>query len=654
MHCYRGFVWRLILSVALFRPVFAQDLFLPEGFTTAPVSRQFLGKAQIDASVKNTYNVFTISPKSDPNLCLDLGEGHGQNRLQIWQCNGHENQLWYFDSGSYALRWAGDGSKCVDAGGGLSAGTVLYLWSCNGAKQQKWGYDQKALTIYLMESETDATLCMDLAGASKNLGTAVQLWNCNDLWEQQWDLQFGITIRSLANTNFCLDLQGGKTDNGTPVQLWTCNGLLNQKWFFDDWAIRPASDNKKCIDAGAAMKPGTGFILWDCNGSPQQNFGYDGNARTIFLARSALSVEEGVEHPEATKCLDVSGGKLAEGPNVDTWTCNSCWNQQWQVIGPWTSMLAAQQPPRAHGYANRSTAVRRLAGAQDGCPSRPGPAPQPAPGPSPSPYVLSHCESSDQHNWPVFQTQSDLQSSPWGSYIKLVYGELPSTGYPICAFTLFLLYKPLISQANLPMGQVDNGCPTTEGQFFAKMSGFPATDWNWINHQANLANPVSFQLPSNKWVEIMHTAFAMDGSATWFYYTPGSGIFMWMGNTKAYNDHPDAVSDLLPGQQCKDPKGQLGVNECQKNFEDLYKAAKAKNMQSFHFTKHADMQCDTNSNKQGNYAIEIVDLGGSGAHACSQPNSGNTRFRAGWEAKSICNCDNTQKAINCAGFGMAR
>lgn len=316
-----------------------------------------------------------------------------------------------------------------------------------------------------------------------------------------------------------------------------------------------------------------------------------------------------------------------------------------------------QQLPSIRGYANQSTAVRRLAGAQDGCPARPGPAPAPAPGPSPSPYVLSHCENTDQKNWPVFKSQSDLASSPWGRYIALVYGELPSTGYPICAFTYFLLYNALISQANLQsaLPKVDNYCPTADGTLFGKMSGFPSTDWNWIAHMSNLANPVSFQLPSNKWVEIMHTAFAMDGSATWFYYTPGSGIFMWMGNTKQYNDHPDAVADLLNGAKCEDPPGQLGANECQKNFEDMYKAAKNKKLDSFHFTKHADMQCSTiNTKKQGNYAIEIVDLGGSGAHACSQPNSGLTRFRAGWEAKSQCVCDNTQKAINCAGFAMAR
>lgn len=249
-----------------------------------------------------------------------------------------------------------------------------------------------------------------------------------------------------------------------------------------------------------------------------------------------------------------------------------------------------------------------------------------------------------------------------GAYIHMVYGEVPTTGFPICVYNFFLLYKPLLTQAQAYMPQqqmvpqIDNDCPTTDGTYFAKMSGFPATDHAWI-HNSNLAAPSSGSVPRNKWVEITHMAFAMDGSATWFYYAPGSGVFMWTGNTKVYNDHPDAVGDLT-GEQCKDPPGALGANECQSNFEDLYKQARASHLDSIQFTKHADMQCTTKSNQQGNYAIEIVDLGGSGKYACSQPSNGagpqKTRFRAGWQAKSICYCDNQKQEINCNGFAMSR
>jgi len=600
--------------------------------------------------------------------------GHGQNRLQIWQCNGHENQLFFFDSGKWIIQWAGDSSKCIDAGSGMKAGTGLMLWDCNGQSQQIWGYDTEKKTIFLAKSLLGTNLtsasphveaplaryCMDLAGASKSLGNAVQLWNCNNLWEQQFVLSRGITIRTLADVSYCLDLYGGNTQDGNKVQLWKCNGLGNQQWLFDGYSIRPAKDNTKCVDAGSGMKGGTGLMIWTCNGQAQQNFGYDWNMKTIYLARSAT--ELGAEAPMASICLDVAGGKMSSGSTIQSWACTACWNQQWQVIGPSSSMadIAKVNYERPAKTLNSTVATdafltqdRKLF-LTDSCPPRPGPAPTPAPGPSPSPYVLGHCENANQHNWPMFDDHNSLSQSPWGSYIQKVYGEIPSTGYPICIYNLFLLYKPLLSQAGAPMPQVDKNCPSADGTYFAKMSGFPASDWGWI-HNSNLAHPGKFQVPGNKWVEIMHTAFAMDGSATWFYYAPGSGVFMWTGNTKAYNDHADGVKDLLNGAACKDKKQGFGVQECDANFEDMYKAALNRKLDSIQFLQHADMQCSlNNAKKMGNYAIEIVDLKGSGKYSCSQPNSGQTRFRAGWEAKSICNCDNTLTAINCQGFAMRR
>lgn len=197
--------------------------------------------------LRDSSTVFTISPVCDncANLCLDYVQGGGQNFLQLWQCNGRENQLWYFDSGSYQIKWGGDATMCVDAGN-MAAGTGLFLWKCNGLQQQTWGYDPKMQTIYLTDDQTNAQYCMDLTGASKNLGTPIQLWNCNGLWEQKWNLVPGITLRITADWTFCLDIAGGKDDNGTPIQLWKCNGHINQKWFFEDYKLKSAANPKKC------------------------------------------------------------------------------------------------------------------------------------------------------------------------------------------------------------------------------------------------------------------------------------------------------------------------------------------------------------------------------------------------------------------------
>jgi len=662
--------------VASVRLSAGQDLFVEDDQRLLPSERvKELGglkvnvaKSSLGGGPNRDQKIFTISPSSNPKLCLDYATGHGGSRLQLWECSGNENQLFYFNPGSYDITWGGDSTLCIDAGSNpAKAGSWLAMFPCKGYPQQKWGYDSNTESIYLYDSVTDASLCMDMQGGNIALGTPVQVWGCNHLAGQKWNLLHGITIRPEAGQEFCLDLYGGSTTNGNKVQLWRCNGLANQKWIFDDYRIRPINDPNKCVDGGAGLQGGFGLIIWDCNGAKQQIFGYDSsNMRTIYLTQSGAA--------DASLCLDVAGGTMSEGAVIQTWSCNQCWNQQWKVIGPQSHSMQASAPTYEDGIAVRrfqnftrapSDGTGFLAQKTDasiqnppdgGCPPRQHNPPVPAPGPLAKPGwgVEGHCETGSNYGFPVFYKYSDLNGSPWGAYYHMIYGEVPTTGYPICPYMLFLLYKPLLSLAGVQLPQaISTKCPTNAGTPFAKMSGFPATDWTWI-YNPLLGRPQGDYVPKDTWIEVMHTAFSMDGSATWFYYTPGSGIYTWTGTTFAYNDHPDAVKDLLNGAACSDPPGQIGNNECQNNFEDMYKAAIKKGANTIQFKKHSDMQCDLNNNNdQRNMAIEVVDLGGPGMTTCSGE-SGKTRFRAGWQAKYVCVCDNGQDSINCEGFAMNR
>jgi hypothetical protein len=459
-----------------------------------------------------------------------------------------------------------------------------------------------------------------------------------------------------------LDIAGGKDDNGTPIQLWKCNGHINQKWFFEDYKLQSAANPKKCIDSGNPVNLGTHLMIWDCNDLPQQNFGYSGNDFTIYLSSTRLysgnDVQSGV--PQAALCMDVLGGQLKEGTSVDVWTCNHCWNQQFYVIGPASNMAGKEGQLQAAVYSPSPSMVPypdsivprnhtlKSPYLEDGCPTKPSPTPTPSPSPTPSNYILPHCDSAQTtEGWPKFDSQAELQGSKWGKYFQTVYGEIPSTGYPICIYGLSMLYKPILSQAQVQLPTLSTSCPTKAGEYYARMSGFQITVQSWI-YNPDLAHPSGSSVPGNKWVEVLHSAFKMDGSATWFYYAPGTAIFMYTGNTKVYDDHPDAVQDLLK-TSCGDKN-----KECGSHFEDMYKAALKAGYDTLQFTKHADMQCNTGNNDEANLAIEIVDLKGPGTTSCSQTNSGTTRFRTGWEAKSVCVCDNTEPNINCAGFGVKR
>lgn len=132
------------------------------------------------------------------NKCLDLTGGSDKNgaMLEIWDCNGLQNQMWVFGAGTWAINWAGDTSKCIDNIGGGGAGNKLGIWQCNGQDSQKWGYDSNMKTIYL--------------ASSKSLQAKAN--------------------SSAPQASLCIDIPGGNTDNGNAIQIWGCNGKANQKW----------------------------------------------------------------------------------------------------------------------------------------------------------------------------------------------------------------------------------------------------------------------------------------------------------------------------------------------------------------------------------------------------------------------------------------
>jgi hypothetical protein len=103
---------------------------------------------------------------------------------------------------------------------------------------------------------------------------------------------------------------------------------------------------------------------------------------------------------------------------------------------------------------------------------------------------------------------------------------------------------------------------------------------------------------SGQWVEVSHGAGGAEGtdnaSAAWFYIARGTGIYVNIGKTAIFRDHPDAVS-LFLNESCKD-------DQCNSKYRRLFCAAEAKGYNSLQFTHHDDQVC-------GNAATELVVVG---------------------------------------------
>jgi len=184
-------------ALSLIGQAACQDLFLSaeKPQPIMPRSQSLRGAQNSSGQVSGPVpdaTVYSLRLRGNHNLCFDLAGGKQDNGtpIQVWQCNGLENQLWYFPAGAWKIMLAVNNNKCIDAGS-MRDGTFLFLWDCNGQASQAFGYDSNQGTLYLSQSEDkdkpDASKCADLSGGSQNPGTHVQVWDCNGHTNQAWD-----------------------------------------------------------------------------------------------------------------------------------------------------------------------------------------------------------------------------------------------------------------------------------------------------------------------------------------------------------------------------------------------------------------------------------------------------------------------------------
>jgi len=143
----------------------------------------------ISIDTNSTGNVVGIFYSNAWYKCLDLkgGDTTNGNKLQLWDCNGMDNQKWIFDANMWKIVYAANTNKCIDVpGDDVNDGTRLWIWDCNGGDSQTWGYDSSEGTIYLAKSGRDASKCMDLTGGRTKNGNHVEVWDCNGMKNQQW------------------------------------------------------------------------------------------------------------------------------------------------------------------------------------------------------------------------------------------------------------------------------------------------------------------------------------------------------------------------------------------------------------------------------------------------------------------------------------
>jgi len=282
------------------------------------------------------------------------------------------------------------------------------------------------------------------------------------------------------------------------------------------------------------------------------------------------------------------------------------------------------------------------------------------------------CESDGDFGYPRFQSVDELKSSPWAGHILKVYGELPSSGYPICMFDFGWLPPSTDMDALglVPIAEKAGGKPSgwqlptwlqnivsqfspgvayrykkgeyVNGDLYGGFGGYIIyRDW-YLFHLT----------PANAWVEISHMAgnfFSHETEAMWFTRSRGSGIWFNVGTTIAFDTHSDGFNHMLNGTgDCKRPSPAHTSDPMAAGavFENaLSKCARSKGFDSVQFRPYPYPVLNTFG--QAGWS-ELFSTRLVGKYACGTQEGGpSSVFRSGWHASRVCDCDPSQNVTNC-------
>lgn len=273
--------------------------------------------------VKPDGNGYVIISALDSNYVLDLSTGKAINssNIQLYTYCGSNAQRWKFSklvSKTDKLNSLAQSNKNVLADGtyvistALSSNYVLdvyggYTWNkANVQLFAKNGTDAQAFKVthdsqgYVTFTNVNSGKVLDVAGSRAGNNANVQQYSLDGSRAQKWVVQkygSGYTIISALDPNFILDLSGALVMNGRNIGLYQNNGSKAQQWNFS----KHMTDRERC---------------------------------DLFAAQNKDKMADGVyyiKNKNVNYALDVYGGSLYGGANVQLYSLNRSNAQKWKI-----------------------------------------------------------------------------------------------------------------------------------------------------------------------------------------------------------------------------------------------------------------------------------------------------------------------------------
>lgn len=273
--------------------------------------------------VKPDGNGYVIISALDSNYVLDLSTGKAVNssNIQLYTYCGSNAQRWKFSKlvskidklnslaqsnknvladGTYVISTALSSNYVLDVYGGYTWNKAnVQLFAKNGTDAQafKVTHDSQG---YVTFTNVNSGKVLEVAGSRVGNNANVQQYSLDGSRAQKWVVQkngSGYTIISALDPNFVLDLSGALVMNGRNIGLYQNNGSKAQQWNFS----KHMTDRERC---------------------------------DLFAAQNKDKIADGVyyiKNKNVNYALDVYGGSLYGGANVQLYSLNRSNAQKWKI-----------------------------------------------------------------------------------------------------------------------------------------------------------------------------------------------------------------------------------------------------------------------------------------------------------------------------------
>ena len=337
------------------------------------------GNVQLYLNNESTAQAFKVSHDAqgyatftnvNSGKVLDVSGGIARNgrNVQQYTSNGTRSQKWIVkkSGNGYTIVSALDSNFVLDLSSGkVNNGQNIQIYSSNDSNAQKWNLtkyvskqeelDQLAAEnkntladgVYKIGNAQNSNYVLDIASGSKNNGANVQLYLSNGTTAQSFtvshDAQGYVTFTNV-NSGKALDVSGGKVANYSNVQQYNSNGTKSQKWIVkksgSGYTIISALDSNYVLDlSGGKVVNSRDIQIYQGNGSTAQQWTFEKNItereRLDEMATQNKSMmDDGVyyiKNRDVKFALDVSGGSLNSGANVQLYSLNKTDAQKWLV-----------------------------------------------------------------------------------------------------------------------------------------------------------------------------------------------------------------------------------------------------------------------------------------------------------------------------------